>query len=85
MDYKYAKANTPEGILYKEYEEWRAQKHLYKNQGLYLKSGLDWQERINYWGSQAGIYIPEVTVSGVNVTSFTPKWWHEIYKISRLW
>jgi hypothetical protein len=84
-DYNYAKENTPEGILYREYEEWRAQIHLYKNQGLYLKSGLDWAKRINYWGSQAGVYIPEVTVSGVNITTFVSKGWHMIYKISRQW
>ena len=77
-DYLYAKKNTPEGVSYYEYEEWRAQNHSYKNQGLYSQSGINWVKRINYWGINAGVY-------NMHTPLFTSKWWHFIYKIPRKW
>jgi hypothetical protein len=84
-DYLYAQKNTPKDMSYREYEEWRAQNYLYKNQGLYPKSGLNWVERIKYWGGRAGVYETVITPSGGYSTTFTPQWWHRIYKIPRLW
>jgi hypothetical protein len=77
-DYQYALSHTPKDVLPHQYEEWRAQNHLYKNQGLYFNSGIDWVQRINYWGIQAGIY-------DMYTPLFMPKWWHFIYKIPRRW
>jgi RHS repeat-associated protein len=77
-DYLYAKNNTPEGLSSHEYEEWRAQNYLYKNQGLYSQSGINWAQRINNWGVQAEVY-------DMYTSLFTPKWWHFVYKIQRRW
>ena len=79
-DYLYAKKNTPEGLSYHEYEEFRAQVHLYINQGLYSRSGVDWGGRINMWGSAAGVdpYI-------IFRYTFYRPWWHSVYKIPRKW
>jgi RHS repeat-associated protein len=79
-DYLYAKNNTPEGLSYHEYEEFRAQVHLYKNQGLYSGSGADWGRRINMWGSMAGV-DPNIIFR----YNFYRPWWHFIYKIPRKW
>jgi RHS repeat-associated protein len=78
QDYLYAQENTPADMLSHEYEEWRAQNHLYKNQGLYSKSGIDWVQRINYWGMQAGVY-------DMYTPLFSQNWWHFIYKLPRKW
>ena len=77
-DYWYAKNNTPGGLSFREYEEWRAQNHQYKNQGLYLKSGVHWVDRINSYGIQSGVY-------DMHSPLFSPRWWHFMYKIPRKW
>ena len=77
-DYQYALSHTPEDVLPHQYEEWRAQNHLYKNQGLYSKSGHDWVQRINYWGIQAGVY-------DMYTPLYSSRWWHFMYKIPRKW
>jgi RHS repeat-associated protein len=77
-DYLYAQQNTPKDLVPHEYEEWRAQNYLYKNQGLYSKSGIDWIWRINHWGVQAGVYDTDTSL-------FSSRWWHFIYKIPRRW
>jgi hypothetical protein len=77
-DYLYARKNTPKGLWPYEYEEWRAHNYLYKSQGLYSKSGIDWIERISYWGIQAGVY-------DIYTPLFSSRWWHFIYKIPRRW
>jgi len=60
------------------YEEWRAQNYLYKNQGLYSNSGIDWIQRINRYGINAGLYDSSESL-------FKSKWWHFIYTIQRRW
>ena len=60
------------------YEEWRAQFHMYKNQGLYRKSGFNWVERLNSYGVQSGLYDSYTSL-------FESKWWHFMYKIPRRW
>ncbi|MCL2168351.1 MAG: hypothetical protein FWH59_04415, partial [Lentimicrobiaceae bacterium] len=62
-------------------EEWDAYSYNYRNQGLYLNSGENLVGRIQTEGMNAGIY--EVGPAGYN--TFTPAWWHFIYKIPRLW
>ncbi|GHV59581.1 hypothetical protein FACS1894182_13890 [Bacteroidia bacterium] len=62
------------------YEEWRAQMYLYKGQGLYPNSGVNWEQRINMYGNIAGVYN---TVANPNL--FQVKWWYSIYKIPRRW
>jgi hypothetical protein len=65
---------------YFAFEEFRAQVHLYKNQGFYPKSGSDWGTRINMWGSSAGV-DPDIIFR----YNFYRPWWHFIYKIPRKW
>ena len=77
-DYLYALNNTPEDVSSYHYREWRAQNYLYKNQGLYPNSGINWVQRINSYGIHAGIYDHYTPL-------FTPKKWHFIYKIPRKW
>jgi len=60
------------------YEEWRAQNYLYKNQGLYSNNGIDWIQRINGYGINAGLYDSSESL-------FKSKWWHFIYTIQRRW
>jgi len=65
------------------FEEWRAQKYLYKNQGLYGNKNLygnenGWIQRINGYGINAGIY-------DMYTPLFTSKWWHFIYTLPRRW
>jgi RHS repeat-associated protein len=62
------------------YEEWRAQMYLYKGQGLYSNSGVNWKQRINMYGNIAGVYN-----TLLNPDLFQSKWWHFIYKIPRRW
>ena len=82
QDYLIYKNEAPSTIEnLHDYEEWRAQMYLYKNQGLYPNSGNDWIHRINYYGSSAGVYSNPV----VNSNLFQPKWWYFIYKIPRKW
>jgi hypothetical protein len=64
------------------FEEWRAQNYLYKNQGLYPNSGIDWIQRINSYGIRSGIYDVGPTIVS---SLFETKWWHFIYKIPRKW
>jgi hypothetical protein len=79
-DYLKAKKIAPDNVVdLVAFEEWRAQNYMYRNQGLYLNSGNDWVDRINYWGNQAGIY------SMYEGTGFKFQLWHYIYKIPRLW
>jgi hypothetical protein len=40
---------------YGELGEYQAQVYLYKNQGLYPNSGVNWGQRINMYGSAANI------------------------------
>jgi hypothetical protein len=76
-DYLIAASKAPSEVFdLHNYEEWRAQMYLYKNQGLYPNSGNNWVQRINYYGIQSGLYSPSV---------FNSKWWHSIYKIPRRW
>jgi hypothetical protein len=72
-----AKINKP--ILARE--EWDTYLYNYRNQGLYPNHGVNLINRIGLEGMDAGIY-------GVGTTdyfTFTPEWWHFIYKIPRLW
>ena len=85
-DYKYGESIAPKDANPHEYEEWRAQKYLYRNQGLFRKSGESWVNRIDFRGGRAGIYENIVTPTGNYSTSFVPKWWHKpIYRIPRKW
>ncbi|MCL1934462.1 MAG: hypothetical protein FWF53_11700 [Candidatus Azobacteroides sp.] len=61
-----------------DFEEWRAQNYLYKNQWLYYNSGIDWIQRINGYGINASLY-------GTESELFKADWWHFIYKIPRRW
>ena len=80
-DYLTYKSKMPVGISNEHaYEEFRAQVYLYKNQGLYSKSGIDWGQRINGWGSDAGIN-PDIIFK----YNFYRPWWHFIYQIPRKW
>ena len=80
-DYLTYKSKMPTGISDEyAYEEFRAQVHMYKNQGLYSKSGFDWGERINVWGSAAGVNPDKIFRY-----SFDRPWWHFVYKIPRKW
>jgi hypothetical protein len=64
-------------------EEWSTYLYNYRNQGLYrnhgdIKTILD---KINLHGYFGGKY----TTYGPYNINFTPKWWHFIYRIPRLW
>jgi hypothetical protein len=85
-DYLISKSKAPDWMrnepnlelrerLLHNYEEWRAQNYLYKNQGIYFKSGVNWIERIDYYGFE----------SLISETFFQNKWWHFIYKLQRRW
>ena len=81
-DYLTYKSKAPDDIFDLHYfEEWRAQIHMYKNQGLYRNSGFDWVKRIRSYGTQSGIYYFDTVASH----TFHPQWWHFIYKIPRKW
>lgn len=79
-DYLYGEKNAPDPVTAHQYEEWRAQIHLYKNQGLYLNADNadNYVSRINFWGMQAGVY-------SAYIPCFSKRWWHFIYKIPREW
>ena len=80
-DYLTYKSKMPADISDEHaYEEFRAQVHLYKNQGLYSGSGVNWGQRINGWGSAAGVN-PDIIFR----YNFYRPWWHFIYKIPRRW
>jgi hypothetical protein len=80
-DYLIYKSQAPSEIKdLHAYEEFRAQVHLYKNQGLYSNSGIDWGGRINMYGSKAGINIDVLFRY-----TFDRPWWHFIYKLPRKW
>ena len=80
-DYLTYKSKMPADISEEHaYEEYRAQVHLYKNQGLYSGSGVDWGQRINGWGSAAGVN-PDMIFR----YNFYRPWWHFVYKIPRKW
>ncbi|GAP72169.1 RHS repeat-associated core domain-containing protein [Candidatus Symbiothrix dinenymphae] len=80
-DYLTYKSKMPQGITDGHaYEEFRAQVHLYKNQGLYSDSGVDWGQRINQWGSAASVN-PDI----IFMYNFYRPWWHFVYKIPRRW
>jgi hypothetical protein len=72
--------NEPNLELRKEllnnFEEWRAQNYLYKKQGLYPNSTVDWIQRINYYSFKSEMFTDKL---------FESKWWHSIYKIPRRW
>ncbi|MCL1850873.1 MAG: hypothetical protein FWF70_05675, partial [Bacteroidetes bacterium] len=58
-------------------EEWDTYLYNYRNQGLYPNpTNVDLIKAIKYYGYQIGVYGP---------TTFSPAWWHFIYKIPRLW
>jgi len=81
VDYLTYKSKMPAGISDEHaYEEFRAQVHLYKNQGLYSNSGIDWGQRINGWGSTAGVN-PDIIFK----YNFNRPWWHFIFTIQRRW
>lgn len=84
-DYLYAKNNTPKDVSSHEYEEWRAQVHQYKNQGLYSKSGLNWIQRINNWGRGAGLYGTFIKSTSSYITQFNVGFSDFIYSIPRKW
>ena len=80
-DYLTYKSKMPTGISDEHaYEEFRAQVHMYKNQGLYPKSGFKWGDRINIWGSAAGVNPDKIIRY-----NFDRPWWHFVYKIPRKW
>ena len=67
-------------------EEWDVYMNNYRNQGLYPKHGVrDLVERIRRYGTNAGLYGPQVTPNGYFMTDFVTKPWHKIYKIPRRW
>ena len=51
--------------------------------GLYSNSGVNWVQRIQKYGMDAGLYYLVIGY-GSSVT-FSPEWWHFIYKIPRRW
>ncbi|MDR1755723.1 MAG: RHS repeat-associated core domain-containing protein [Culturomica sp.] len=66
-------------------EEWETYLYSYRNQGLYRKHRINLSNRINWYGNQAGVYGSITTPTGGYTTSFSPQWWHFIYKIPRIW
>jgi hypothetical protein len=86
IDYHTYKNKAPEEVYdLHAYEEWRAQMHLYKNQGLYPNSGNNWIERIGQYGRDAGLYYSVTGSKYSYPVVFNPKWWHFTYKIPRRW
>ena len=66
-------------------EEFEAYMHNYKNEGLYRNHKLSLLDRINENGRNAGYFGPSFTPTGIKITSFQPAWWHNIYKIPRIY
>jgi len=58
-------------------EEYGVYWYGYKNQGLYRNHGMNFAEPFNDYGPTGGIFGYDVF--------FQPKWWHQIYRIPRLW
>jgi hypothetical protein len=86
QDYLIYKSQVPEEVYnLHAYEEWRAQNYLYKHQGLYSKSGVNWIERIGQYGRDAGLYYSVIGSKYSYSVTFNPKWWHFTYKIPRRW
>ena len=67
-------------------EEWSTYMYNYRRQGLYHKHGFDLNNRIEAEGLMAGIYWTSVLPNGQYfISAFSPKWWHFIYYIPRLY
>lgn len=77
---KYKSEATSDIFDLHNYEEWRAQIYMYKNQWQFPNSGIDmkgWTGRINSYGIQSGVY-------GSTESLFKSQWWHYLfYKIRR--
>jgi len=76
--YKGIDLNDRSNVLTLNREDWDTYMYNYKNLGLYPSQESEIIGRINSYGWRAGIYYP-------GSSSFSPVWWHFIYRIPRLW
>jgi RHS repeat-associated protein len=83
---KYDSYEGPLDVFTHAEEEWSTYMYNYRRQGLYHKHGFDLKGRIGAEGIKAGIYEPSVLPNGqYSISTFSPKWWHFIYYIPRLY
>lgn len=83
---KYDSYEGPLDVFTHAEEEWSTYMYNYRRQGLYHKHGFDLKGRIGAEGIKAGIYEPSVLPNGqYSISTFSPKWWHFIYYIPRIY